>query len=140
MRCSEPGGMALLGICHRTIHTNQRPQNKRVSFRKPLPINPASYGERFRIARVTQGYTQTGIARRFGVSLSTVKFWEQNRTQPNPEIRSQVEVFIRESTPPVPNSLPTPSTSTVNVTPSASCTSASFLHLSRSNAAMMDVI
>ena len=97
------GASALLGICHRTIHTLQRPQNKAFLLRKPLPADPASFGERFRAARVAQGDTQTEMARKFGVSLSTVKFWEQNRTQPKPAVRSQVEAFL--NTVPVDNFL-----------------------------------
>jgi DNA-binding XRE family transcriptional regulator len=94
MRCSEPGGSALLGICHRTIQTVQHPQNKAFLLRKPLPEDPASFGERLRVARVAQGYTQTEMARKFGVSLSSVKFWEQNRTKPAAAIRTQAEAFL----------------------------------------------
>jgi len=96
MRCSEPGVMALLGICHRTIHTVQRPQNKSFLLRKPLPLAPASFGERLRTARVAQGYTQMEVGHKFGVSLSTVKFWEQGRTQPTPPVRFQVESFLKD--------------------------------------------
>jgi DNA-binding XRE family transcriptional regulator len=87
--------MALLGICHRTIRTVQRPQNKAFLLRKPLPTDPASFGERFRVARVANGYTQTEMGRKFGVSLSTIKFWEQNRTQPHPSVRADVEAFLK---------------------------------------------
>jgi DNA-binding XRE family transcriptional regulator len=87
--------MALLGICHRTIHTIQHPQNKALPLRKPLPRDPASFGERFRVARVAQGQTQTEMAHKFGASLSTVKFWEQSRTQPNATIRYHVEAFLK---------------------------------------------
>jgi len=86
--------MALLGICHRTIHTNQRPQNKAFLLRKPLPAAPASFGERFRVARVGQGHTQTEMARKFGVSLSAIKFWEQDRTHPDTAVRTQIKVFL----------------------------------------------
>ena len=86
--------MALLGIYHRTIHTLQRSQNKAFLLRKPLPADPESFGERFRATRVDHGYTQTEMARKFGVSLSTVKFWEQGRTHPNPPVRAQVEAFL----------------------------------------------
>jgi len=86
--------MALLGISHRTIHTVQRPQNKAFLLRKPLPAFPASFGKRLRLARVAQGYTQTELAHKFGVSLSSVKFWEQNRTQPAAVVRAQVEAFV----------------------------------------------
>jgi len=99
MRCSEPGGMALLGICHRTIHTVQRPQNKAFLLRKALPADPASFGERFRVARVGQGRTQTEMARKFGISLSAVKFWEQDRTQPAAAVRAQVEAFLNTAPP-----------------------------------------
>jgi DNA-binding transcriptional regulator YiaG len=34
------------------------------------------------------------MARKFGVSFSTVKFWEQGRTQPIPAVRLQVEDFL----------------------------------------------
>jgi len=86
--------MALLGISHRTIHTVQRPQNKAFLLRKPLPAFPTAFCERLRLARVAQGYTQTELAHKFGVSLSSVKFWEQNRTQPSPVVRAQVEAFV----------------------------------------------
>jgi DNA-binding transcriptional regulator YiaG len=86
--------MALLGICHRTIRTVQRPQSKAFLLRKPLPADPASFGERIRAARVACGYTQSDMARKFGVSFSTVKFWEQGRTQPNPAVRFQIEAFL----------------------------------------------
>ena len=92
-----PHVMALLGICHRTIHTVHRPQNKAFLLRKPLPPDPASFGARFRVARVAQGHTQTEMACKFGVSLSTVKFWEQGRTQPNPSVRAQVEAFLNNA-------------------------------------------
>jgi len=95
MRCSEPGGMALLGICHRTIRTLQRPESTLFRLRKPLPTDPTSFGERFRVARVAQNQTQTEMAYKFGVSLSTVKFWEQNRTQPNAAVRYRVESFLK---------------------------------------------
>jgi len=89
--------MVLLSNYHQTIHTVQRPQNKDFLLRKPLPIDPATFGERLRAARVAQGYTQTEVARKFGVSLSSVKFWEQNRTQPMPAIRALVEVFANDT-------------------------------------------
>jgi len=34
------------------------------------------------------------MARKFGVSLSTVKFWEQDRTLPATKVRAQVEAFL----------------------------------------------
>jgi DNA-binding XRE family transcriptional regulator len=86
--------MALLGNCHRTIRTVQHPQSKAFLLRKSLPVEPASFGERFRAVRVAQGYTQADMARKFGVSFSTVKFWEQDRTQPLPPVRVQVETFL----------------------------------------------
>jgi DNA-binding XRE family transcriptional regulator len=51
--------------------------------------------EQLRVARVVQGYTQTEMARKFGASLSTIKFWKQNRYQPTPAIRAQVAVFLK---------------------------------------------
>ncbi|HWN94104.1 MAG TPA: helix-turn-helix transcriptional regulator [Methylomirabilota bacterium] len=102
MRCSEPGLMALLGICHRTIHTVQRPQNKVFLLRKPLPAVPASFGDQLRLSRLSHGYTQHEIACAFGVSLSAVKFWEQNRHEPNQAVRAQVEAFL--NTAPLANS------------------------------------
>ena len=89
--------MALLGNCHRTIHTVQHPQNKAFLLRKPLPADPASFGERFRAARVACGYTQADMARKFDVSFSTVRFWEQGRTQPMPTMRYQVEAILNEA-------------------------------------------
>jgi DNA-binding transcriptional regulator YiaG len=86
--------MALLGNCHLTIHTVQRPQNKDFLLRKPLPTQPATFGERFRAARVAHGHTQTEIARKFDVSLSTVKIWEQDRTLPATKVRAQVQAFL----------------------------------------------
>jgi DNA-binding XRE family transcriptional regulator len=86
--------MALLGSCHRTIHTVQRPRNKGFLLRKPLLAQSTSFGERFRAARIAQDYTQTEMARKFGVSLSAIKFWEQNRYQLNPAIAVQVEAFL----------------------------------------------
>jgi DNA-binding transcriptional regulator YiaG len=94
MRCSEPGGMALLGICHRTIHIIQRPQNKVFRIRKPLQADSESFAERLRATRIRYGVTQTKMAGKFRVSLSTVKFWEQGRTQPNPAVRAQVDAFL----------------------------------------------
>ena len=91
------GASALLGICHRTIDTVQRPQNKAFLLRKPLPLDPTSFGERFRAARVAQGHTQTEMARKFRVSLSSIKFWEQNRTQPKPAVRADVEAFLNSA-------------------------------------------
>ena len=88
--------MALLGICHRTIHTVQRPEDEAFLLRKPLPVTPVSFGERIRAARLAKGYTQTEMARKFGVSLSSVKFWEQGRTQPLPTMRHQVEAFLKQ--------------------------------------------
>jgi DNA-binding XRE family transcriptional regulator len=105
MRCSEPGGMALLGICHRTIHTVKRPQNKAFPLRKPLPGASASFGDRLRLSRLSHGYTQHEIACKFGVSLSAIRFWEQNRYQPNDTIHAQVEAFLK--TPPLDNFLKT---------------------------------
>lgn len=87
--------MALLGNCHRTIRAVQHPQSKAFLLRKPLPADPTSFAERFRAARVAQGYTQADMACKFGVSFSTVKFWEQGRTQPNPAVRLQVEAFLK---------------------------------------------
>jgi DNA-binding XRE family transcriptional regulator len=86
--------MALLGICHRTIHTRQHPHNKSFLLRKPLPSTPASVGERFRLARIAQGYTQHETACKLGVSLSAIKFWEQNRYQPSSLVQVQVEAFV----------------------------------------------
>lgn len=86
--------MALLGNCHRTIRAVQRPQSKAFLLRKPLPADPASFGERLRAARVASRYTQANMAQKFDVSFSTVKFWEQGRTQPNPAVRFQVEDFL----------------------------------------------
>src|SRR4051812_41606766 len=94
MRCSEPGGSALLGICHRTIRTTRPAEKLLFRLRKPLPADLASFGERFRAARIAQGQTQIEIGHKFGVSLPTVKFWEQNRTQPKPAVRTQVEAFL----------------------------------------------
>jgi DNA-binding XRE family transcriptional regulator len=87
--------MALLGICHRTIRAVQRPQNKAFLLRKPLPARPTSFGERFRAARAAHGYTQMETAHKFGVSLSTIKFWEENRYQPNSAVRAEVEAFLK---------------------------------------------
>jgi DNA-binding XRE family transcriptional regulator len=86
--------MAPLGNCHRTIHTVQRPQNKDYLLRKPLPAQPATFGDRFRATRVAHGHTQTEIGRKLGVSLSTVKFWEQDRTLPATKVRAQVQAFL----------------------------------------------
>jgi len=99
MRCSEPGGMALLGMYHRTIYTVQRPQNKAFLLRKPLPADPVSFGERFRVARVGQGQTQREMAHKFHVSLSTVKFWESNRTLPSAATLERIKIFLNEVKP-----------------------------------------
>jgi transcriptional regulator with XRE-family HTH domain len=56
---------------------------------------------RQRIGGLAQGHTQTQIACKFGVSLSTVKFWEQDRTQPATNVRAQVQAFL--STVPLAN-------------------------------------
>ena len=90
----EPSRTALLGICHRTIHTVQRRQNKAFLLRKPLPADPESFAERFRARRVAHGHTQTEMACKFEISLSTVKFWEQGKTQPTQSVRAQVEAFL----------------------------------------------
>ena len=87
--------MALLGSCHRTIHTVQRPQNKAFLLRKPLPATPASFGERLRAARISHGYTRTEMARKLSVSLSAIKFWEQDRYQPKPAVGIQVGAFLK---------------------------------------------
>ena len=87
--------MVLLGSCNRTIYARQQPETAQFRLRKPLPADPTSFGERFRAARVAGGHTQTEMARKFGVSLSTIKFWEQSRTQPNPTVRYHVEVFLK---------------------------------------------
>jgi DNA-binding transcriptional regulator YiaG len=87
--------MVLLGSCNRTIRTHKRPETRAFLLRKPLPADPTSFGERIRVARVAKGYTQTEMAHKFGVSLSTVKFWEQNRTEPNPTVRYHVEAFLK---------------------------------------------
>jgi transcriptional regulator with XRE-family HTH domain len=102
---SVTGAMALLGICHRTIHTVQRPQNKAFPLRKPLPGATASFGDQLRLSRLSHGYTQHEIACKFGVSLSAVKFWEQNRHQPNGAVRAQVKAFL--NTAPLDNFLKT---------------------------------
>ncbi len=86
--------MALLGICHRTIHTVQHPQSRAFRLRKPIPADPESLAERFRATRFAYGYTQMEMARKFGVSLSAVKFWEQGRTQPGTYVRAEVDVFL----------------------------------------------
>jgi DNA-binding transcriptional regulator YiaG len=87
--------LVLLGIYNRTIRTVQRPQNKAFLLRKPLPGDPESFGERFRVARVALGKTQTEMAHKFGVSLSSVKFWEQGRTHPIASARAEVEAFLK---------------------------------------------
>jgi transcriptional regulator with XRE-family HTH domain len=97
--------MALLGICHRTIHTVQRSQNKAFRLRKLLPGAPASFGDRLRLSRLSHDYTQHEIARKLGVSLSAVKFWEQNRHQPNRAVRAEVEALL--NTAPLNNFLKT---------------------------------
>jgi DNA-binding XRE family transcriptional regulator len=97
--------MALLGICHRTIHTVQRSQNKTLRLRKPLPEASAFFGDRLRLSRLAHGFTQHEMASKFGVSLSAVKFWEQNRYQPNGGVRAQVEAFLK--TAPIDNFLKT---------------------------------
>jgi DNA-binding XRE family transcriptional regulator len=86
--------MVLLGNCHRTIRSTQRPQNKDFLLRKPLPANPISFGEKLRNARVARGYTQAELAKEFGVSFSTIKYWEQDRTRPMPTLYGRVECFI----------------------------------------------
>jgi ribosome-binding protein aMBF1 (putative translation factor) len=95
MRGSTPQSTALLGMYHRTIHIVQRPQNKLFLLRKPLSATPTSFGERLRVARIAQGCTQTEIARKFGISLSAVKFWEQNGFQPTSSIGLQIEAFLK---------------------------------------------
>jgi len=97
-KCKQ-SGMALLSICHRTIHTVQRLQNKAFLLRKPLPKTPVSFGGQLRLSRLRHGYTQHEIACKFGVSLSAVKFWEQNRHQPNRAVRAQVEAFLKTAPP-----------------------------------------
>ena len=97
--------MALLGSCNRTIHTHKRPENKAFRLRKAVLASPASFGDRFRLSRLSYSYTQHEIACKFGVSLSAVKFWEQNRYQPNGALRAQVETFL--NTAPVDNFLKT---------------------------------
>ena len=94
--CNQ-SAMALLGNCHRTIRAVQRPQSKAFLLRKPLPSDPTSFAERLRAARVARGYTQTEMARKFGVSLSSVKFWEQGRTPLAPTTLYQVEFFLNGS-------------------------------------------
>jgi DNA-binding transcriptional regulator YiaG len=94
MRC-EPGGMALLGSYSRTIHTHKRPETRSFLLQKLHPAEPASFEEPFRATRVVRGYTEVEMARKFGVSLSTVKFWEQNRTEPKPTVRYHVEAFLK---------------------------------------------
>src|ERR1043166_8658111 len=66
MRCSERGGMALLGSCSRTIHATQRPQNTSFHLRKVLPAVPTSLGQKLRTARLSQGYTQSQMAPQIG--------------------------------------------------------------------------
>jgi hypothetical protein len=72
---SNHSAMALLGICHRTIHTVQRPQNKAFLLRKPFPVDPTSFAERLRVARVTLGHTQTEMARNFQDTKTHAARW-----------------------------------------------------------------
>src|SRR4030095_13238090 len=103
--------MALSCNCHRTIRTVRRSQNKDFLLRKSLPIHPATFGEQLRAARVAQGYNQIQVAHKFGVSLSSVKFWEQNRTHPKPSLRTFVRAFVNDAKLAIPPINPTgPST------------------------------
>jgi hypothetical protein len=52
--------MALLDICHRTIHTVQRPQNKAFTP-KATSRSPGTFGDQLRLSRLSQGYTRHSL-------------------------------------------------------------------------------
>ena len=56
-----------------------------------------SLGDEIRIARQKAFYTQEDLARKLGVSLSTVNRWEQNKARPSAKTMKLIKTFCRKN-------------------------------------------
>jgi putative transcriptional regulator len=55
------------------------------------PVGDAS--QRLRVARATLGLTQAGMAALLGVSVATVRNWEQRRVEPDDAARTLIRLL-----------------------------------------------
>ena len=91
---------ALLGICHRTLHTARPQSPRRLWHRNPIPTIPKTLDESLRKKRIEAGQPQPQVADLLKVSLATIVKWEANRTKPLGEFRERVVAFLVSRTEP----------------------------------------
>lgn len=72
---------------------NVRPRSSEVQRLAPLDANGVA--DLVRALRRRLGLTQEELARRIGVSFSTVNFWENGKRRPLPFLRRQLEKMAR---------------------------------------------
>jgi hypothetical protein len=84
----------LLGICHRTIRSVRRLSGCQFRQQKPVPTIPKTVGDFLRKKRVEERLSQSEAALRIGVSTSSIKLWELNRTEPAGRFLEQAVTFL----------------------------------------------
>lgn len=94
MRSSEPGHLAVLGCCERTITVTRTVLKRQFAQNKPYPTNPTSLGDYLRKQRLDQRLTQPEVAVKLKASLATIVKWESNKTTPPSLYRSRIVDFL----------------------------------------------
>jgi|ERR1041385_4260338 DNA-binding XRE family transcriptional regulator len=97
MRCSEPGGMALLPFYRRTLNAQKPLQRRVLRLTKPYPTTPATVGEQLRKWRIDSCLTLREAGKRLGVDLSTYNHWESGKFSPGRSRWSKIATVLNHN-------------------------------------------
>ena len=67
----------LLGISQRSVSVKYDHSKERNSRRKLIPVNPKTLGDHLLLKRIEANLSQPEVAQKAGVSVRTVRKWEQ---------------------------------------------------------------
>ena len=60
----------------------------------PYDVSKLTFGERIKIARESKGLSIRGLARELGVDPKTIWSWENNKHEPNKELKEKLKRFV----------------------------------------------
>jgi DNA-binding XRE family transcriptional regulator len=91
---SEPRAVALLGICQRILHSRIPAISAHFREINRYPTNPKTIGEFLRQKRIQEEWTQSQMAEKLGVCLTTIVKWERNVSMPPERLRARIVAYL----------------------------------------------
>ena len=79
----SPGGVALLGIAHRSIRINYVHNLRKRKWFKPLSVSIKTLGDWIQVKRQEKNLSPCHLAEKMGIATTLVQSWENGTYEPD---------------------------------------------------------